>query len=186
MFGLALKALVDNIRSFLAQEIQKEYSKLKTSHHIDTQSASGRLKNWPTVLKYENINGNGAVPKMKGKHNYSAFDCRVTSHVDFARLYLENHMAKFTAFDEHCDASAVLNLLGKVPVFSVAVQSAAGDVRQARNAWAHCAFSDWNPVKFHHCFVEMERLVKSLGLLPADESSLLTDLKDWESKGIHS
>jgi len=35
-------------------------------------------------------------------------------------------MAKFNAFDEHCDASAVLTLLGKVPVFSAAVQSAAG------------------------------------------------------------
>jgi len=53
----------------------------------------------------------------------------VTSHVDFAKMYVETFMAKFNAFDEHCDASAVLNLLGKVPVFSVAVQSAAGDVR---------------------------------------------------------
>ena len=29
------------------------------------------------------------------------------SYVDYAKLYLENYMAKFTVFDEHCDASAV-------------------------------------------------------------------------------
>ena len=63
--------------------------------------------------------------------------------MDFAKLYVENHMAKFNAFDEHCDASAVLALLCKVPVFSMAMQSGAGDVRHARNAWVHCALSDW-------------------------------------------
>ena len=106
----------------------------------------------------------------------------MTSHVDFAKLYVENFMAKFNAFDEHCDASAVLTLLGKVPVFSAAVQSAAGDVRQARNSWAHCAFSDWDPVKFRQSFDVMEQLVKALGLPAADGRKLLADLKEWETK----
>ncbi|XP_078364809.1 uncharacterized protein LOC144649228 [Oculina patagonica] len=92
-------------------------------------------------------------------------------------------MAKFNAFDEHCDASAVLTLLGKVPVFSHAVQSAAGDVRKARNAWAHCVFSDWDPLNFQQRFAEMEQLVKALGLPSADESNLLQELNDWEMKG---
>ena len=184
VFGIALnKVLVDQTRSFVEQKVHKEYSKLKASHGIDTQSTSGRLKRWPTVLKYENINGNDAVPKVGGKYNYSAFDCRVTSHVDFAKLYVENFMAKFNAFDGHCDASAVLTLLGKVPVFSVAVQSAAGNVRQARNAWAHCAFGDWDPVQFRQSFDMMEQLAKALGLPSADETKLVRDLKDWESKG---
>ena len=135
VFGIVLnKVLVDQVRSFLEQEVLKEYGNLKTSHGIDTQSATGRLKNWPTFLKYENINGNDALPKVHGKYNYPVFVCCVTSHVDFAKLYVENFMAKFNAFDEHCDASAVLTLLGKVPVFSAAVQSAASDVRQARNS----------------------------------------------------
>ena len=38
----------------------------------------------------------------------------MTSHVDFAKLYVENFMAKFNAFDEHCDASAVLTLCSSV------------------------------------------------------------------------
>ena len=36
------------------------------------------------------------------------------SHVDFAKLYVENFMAKFNAFDGHCDASAVLTLCSSV------------------------------------------------------------------------
>ena len=92
-------------------------------------------------------------------------------------------MAKFNAFDEHCDASAVLALLGKVPVFSPAVQSASNDVRQARNAWAHCVFSEWDPVNYQQSFNNMETLVKALGLPPIIETNLLGELKDWESKG---
>jgi len=190
VFGIALKVLVDQVRSFVEQEVNNEYVNVKTSHSIDTQSAPGRLKNWPNLpprpitLKYENINGNDALPKVGRKYNYAAFDCRVSSHVDFAKMYVENFMAKFNAFDEHCDASAVLTLLGKVPVFTAAVQSAAADVRQARNAWAHCAFSDWDPVKFRQSFYRMEQLVKALGLPAADETSLLADLKEWETKGI--
>ena len=186
VFGLALKDLVDQIRSFVEKEVKKDYLNLKTSHGIDSQSSSGRLKKWSsTFLKYENINGNDAVPKLHGKFNYAAFDCRIMSHVDYAKLYLENYMAKFTVFDEHCDASAVLNLLGRVPVFSLAAQSAAHDVRQDRNTWAHCAFQDWDPAKFQQCFQDMKRLVNALGLPAADETKLLADLNTWEKTGTN-
>ena len=94
-------------------------------------------------------------------------------------------MAKFNAFDEHCDASAVLILLSKVPVFSATVQSAASDLRQSRNSWAHCAFKDWDTVKFRQSFDEMEKLVNALGLPVGDQAKLLSDLQDWESKGIY-
>ena len=186
VFGIALsKVLVTQIRPFVEQEVQTEYGNLQTSHGILTQSTSGRLKHWPTFLKYENINGNDILPRLRGgKYDYSKFNCHVTSHVDFAKLYIENHMAKFNAFDEHCDASAVLTLLGKVPVFSVPVQGAAGDVRQARNAWAHCVFSDWDPVNYQQSFAAMEHLVKALGLPIAIEGNLLKELNDWEKKGI--
>ena len=185
VFGIALsKVLVTQIRPFVEQEVQKEYGSLKTRHKIHTQSTSGRLKKWPNSLKYENINGNSTFPRLPdGRFDYALFDCQVTSHVDFAKLYVENHMAKFNAFDEHCDASAVLALLGKVPVFSSSTQSAANDVRQARNAWAHCVFSDWDPVSYQQRFSEMETLVKTLALPPIKERDLLGELKDWESKG---
>ena len=185
--GIALnKILIPQIRPFLEQEVNKEYYNLKTSHTIHAQSTSGRLQRWPPrkFLKYENINGNDLHPRLPGgRPNYSLFDCQVTSHVDFARLYVENYMAKFNAFDDHCDASAVLSLLGGVPVFSAAVQAAAGDVRMARNDWAHCVFSKWDQTKFQQSFTEMEHLVRVMALPAADEGKILGELKDWETKG---
>ena len=101
--------------------------------------------------------------------------------MDFARLYVEKHMAKFTAFNDHCDASAVLSLLGGVPVFSAAASSA-GDVRMERNDWAHYVFSKWDPAKFQKSFTEMEQLVKNMALPSVNERELLEELKDWETK----
>ena len=187
--GIALnKILIPQIRPYVEQEIEKECNKLKASHNIHGQSTSGRLRRWPagtgTVLKYENINGNDVHPRLPGgRLNYSLFDCRVTSHVDFARLYVESYMAKFAAFDEHCDASAVLSLLGRIPAFSAATQAAAGDVRITRNDWAHCVYSKWDQAKFKQSFLEMEQLVKALGLPTADEGKLLVELTDWQTKG---
>ena len=188
VFGLALKDLVDQIRSSVEKEVKKDYDNLKTSHGIDSQSSIGRLERWSsTFLKYENINGNDAVPKLpRGKFDYPAFDCRVMSHVDYAKLYLENYMTKFTVFDEHCDASAVLNLLGRVPVFSHTVQEAAESVGKYRNAWAHpTVFEYWNSRKFQQCFKDMETLANALGLPFAAKTKLLTDLKTWKVTGTN-
>ena len=94
-------------------------------------------------------------------------------------------MAKFSAFDGKCDGSAVLSLLVEVPVFSNATQSSAKTVREdVRNEWAHCNFTDWDAVKFQGCFQEMQELVHSFGLPTADETTLLSELNDWETKGI--
>ena len=185
--GVALnKILVPQIRPFVEQEVDKEYNNLKTSHNIHAQSTSGRLQRWPPrkFLKYENINGNNVHPKLPGgRCNYSLFDCRVLTHIAFAKLYVESYMAKFNAFDDHCDASALLSLLGGVPVFPVAVQAAAGDVRMARNDWAHCVFSKWDEAKFQQSFAEMEDLVRVMALPAADEGKILGELKDWQNKG---
>ena len=187
VIGIALnKILVPQIRPFVEQEVDKEYNNLKTSHNIHTQSTS-HLQWWPPrkFLKYENINGNSRHPKLHGgKYNFSLFDFRVSSHIDFAKLYIENFMAKFSAFDDQCDSSAVLTLLGGVPVFSATVQAAAGDVRRVtRNDWAHCVFSKWDPVKFQQSFSEMKHLVRVMALPSADEKKILEELKDWETKG---
>ena len=58
-----------------------------------------------------------------------------------------------------------------------------GDVRKARNDWAHCAFGKWNPVKFQKSFTDMEQLVKNMALPSVNERELLVELKDWETKG---
>ena len=183
--GIALnKILVPQIRPFVEQEVEKEYNILKTSNNIHTQISSGRLEKWRKLLKYENINNNDRLPKLSGKRpNYPKFDCKVSSHIDFAKLYLENFMAKFNAFDDHCDASAVLTLLGSVPVFSSVVQTSAGVVRGVRNDWAHCMFSKWDDAKFQQAFADMADIVRKLGLPAKDEAKLLGELNDWETKG---
>ncbi len=185
VFGIALhKVLVTQICPFVEQEVQKEYGKLQTSHRIHTQSVSAPLEKWHRPLRYENINGNDALPRLPdGNYDYSSFKYQVSSHVDFAKLYVENHMAKFDAFDERCSASVVLVLLGNVPIFPYDVQSAAGAVRKARNAWGHCEFSDWSLENYKRRFSDMIKLVKALHLLPAIERNLLSELRDWETKG---
>ncbi len=189
VFGIALDhVIVPSVRPILEQEILKEYNDLKSNHGIDVQTAhSFPVPKYPThdAMKYENINANGTKlkPPDYKKYDYPKFDYNVRSHVDFGKLFLQNHMAKFNAFNETCDASAVLSLLGRIPVFSSTLQNAANAVREARNAWAHCKFTEWDEANFKKRFSDMKNLVKEVGLSPADERKVLTDPNDRGTKG---
>ena len=187
VIGIAFNKLVPQIRSFVEQSLQAEYQRLKFSHNIHVQTAPGPiLKKHPKHLKYENINNNINHKFPSGKFDFSKFDYKVTSHVDFAKLYVQSFMAKFNVFDGKCDGSAVLLLLGDVPAFSSATQTSAKSVRErVRNEWAHCNFTDWDAAKFQSCFLEMQQLVQSIGLPIADETRLLSELSDWETKGFY-
>ena len=185
VIGIAFNKLVPHIRPFVEQSLQAEYQSLKSSHNIHIQTPPGILKNHPKHLKYENINSNSSHKLSPFKFDFSKFDYKVSSHVDFAKLYLQPFMAKFSAFDGKCDGSAVLSLLVEVPVFSNATQFSAKAVREdVRNEWAHCNFTDWDAVKFQGCFHEMRKLVHSFALPTADETTLLSELNDWETKGM--
>ena len=185
VFGIALnKILIPHVRPLVEEEVNKQYIALKTSDSIDSQSATSRLEKCPKWLKYENINGNDAVPRLRGgKYDYCNFNCQVLTHVDFAKLYLESYMVHFNAFDDHLDASAVLLLLGRVPVFPNPLQDVANRVRDERNAWAHVVFDKWNEVKFQDSFAEMEKLVKAMALPSSDEGKVVGELRDWQNKG---
>ena len=187
--GIALfKVLIPQIRPFVEQEVDREYQRVKRRHNIHLQRRH-RLRQLPSgvFLNYENINNNDVnFPKHRGEEwRYNAFDCKVLSHVDFSKLFLENFMTKkYSAFDEHCDASVILSLLGSVPVFSAAIQTAAPAVRDGlRNDWAHCVFSKWDIDKFQQVFADMAALVRGLGLRKADKEKLLEKLEDWQQKG---
>ena len=187
--GIALfKVLIPQIRPFVAQEVDTKYERVKKEHNIHVPRRR-RLRQLPpgVFLNYENINKNDVnFAKLPGKEwNYDAFDCKVLSHVDFSKLFLENFMAKkYSAFDEHCDASVILSLLGSVPVFSTAVKTAANAVKhRLRNDWAHCVFSKWDNAKFQQVFADMAALVSGLDLCKADREKLLEELKDWQQKG---
>ena len=126
-------------------------------------------------MKYENINGNDTKSRIH-------FDYKVTSHVDFAKLFLQNYMAKFNAFNQTCDASAVLILLGRIPMFNAALQTAANTVREGRNAWGHCNFTEWNEANFTKRFDEMKQLATGVGLPAADESKIYAP--PWENSKL--
>ncbi|XP_074606495.1 uncharacterized protein LOC141859558 isoform X2 [Acropora palmata] len=185
VFGIALnKILIPHVRPLVEQEVNKEYNTLKTSHSIDSQSATSRLEKWHKWLKYENINGNDVLPRLPGgKYDYCNFKFQVLTHTDFSKLYLESCMVHFNAFDDCLDASAVLLLLGRVPVFPGTVQAAANSVRNERNDWAHCVFSKWNEAKLQDSFAEMEDLVKAMALPSSVEEKIVGELEDWKNKG---
>ena len=191
MYGIALNhVLVPSIRPVLQQEILKEYDDLKSNHHIDVQITHNfPVPKYPShnAMRYENINSNDTklIPPNFKKYDYSKFDYKVTSHVDFAKLFLQSYMAKFNAFDKTCDASVVLILFGKIPVFPSALQNAANVVREGRNAWAHCDFTEWTEANFKTRFDDMKQLVPEVSSLPhANVIDVLSELRDWEDKGI--
>lgn len=90
----------------------------------------------------------------------------------------------FAGFDNSCDLSVVLGILGNASVFHVNVQSNAKDVRsKVRNEWGHCNFDHWTMLEFMKCFKFMETLVRSLKLPAANEKEVVDELHDWETKG---
>ena len=91
-------------------------------------------------------------------------------------------MTKFNAFDEHCDALAVLTLLVRVPVFPAVVQAAAGIVRQIRSSWVRCRFGEWDEIFFQVSLDKLKQLVKELDLTIAEKDALLAELDDWGKK----
>ena len=175
-YGFGLNhVLVPAIRPVLRKEILEEYNHLVSTCGINFQTTHKfPYPKYPISMNYKNINGNDKKP----------FDYQVTSHVDFGKLFLQDFMAKFSAFDETCDASAVLSLLEKVPIFSPDLQKAAKAVRDERNVWAHCNFTEWNNSDFEKRFDAMEKLVEEVSLYAEeDKSKVLAELKDWKNKG---
>jgi hypothetical protein len=132
-------------------------------------------------MHYENINGNDKKLQPDNSYDYCKFEYEVSSHVCFGKLFLQNNMAKFNAYNETCDASAVLNLFGRIPMFSAVLRTAAKFLGEGRNAWAHCEFTQWDEANFKKRFDDMKQFVKQLDLL--SESKVLTALNEWEDKG---
>ena len=139
-------------------------------------------------LKFQNINNNSVLHgNDKKKYNFT-----INSSVDLSKIYLPGHLAMFSAFDKSLDMTAILNLLGisfyqPKPIFSVLTQASADDVRKnVRNKWGHFNVSDWSDTFYDNCFVQLQALVKSLGLTGDMEKKTLDELIDWQTKGTAS
>ena len=181
--GICLnKVVTPQLRKYIEPHMITYYDNFKKSNKIHTQTYATHLKtDGPKKLNYEAINNN-----QKHGRNVRLFDYKVTSHVDMAKLYLQTFRAKFSAFDESCDTSAVLGLLCEMPNTSSGIQVNARDVRaKVRNEWAHCNFADWDEPKFSAAFQKMEALVRSLGLPKNDTDGIVDELNDWKVKGKH-
>ena len=162
--------------------MQMQYNAYKTSNNIHNQLHPTHLqKDGSKTLNYEPINNNYQLHKK----NVRFYDYRVASHVDFAKLYLQTHMAKFSSFDESCDPSATLGLLCEVPSLNPIIRGNARDVRtDVRNEWGHCNFAVWDEPKFLVCFQKMETLIRSLGLSKKHTDELVSEMNDWNTKGL--
>ncbi|XP_046856186.1 uncharacterized protein LOC124449295 [Xenia sp. Carnegie-2017] len=174
VYGIVLNHIfIPAVRPYLENNILNEYDALKQYHNIHVQT----IHNFPSPkyshdLHYKNINNN----ETKDKKN---FNYEVKSHVDFGKLFLQSHMAKFNSYNS-CDASAVLNLLERIPIFSNLVQNAAKIVRENRNSWGHCNFEEWNETDFQKKIDNMKKLVKELCLATEDE--VLNDINHWKDQ----
>lgn len=138
-------------------------------------------------LKFQNINNNS---QMHGT-NKSHYNYNICSSLDLAKLYLPDYLAKFAAFDESLDMTAILHLLGfayywpaPTGIFSPLIKMLADNVRKnVRNKWGHFDVTEWTEAFFNDCFAKLEALVKSLGLASGMEMTTLSQLKEWQTKG---
>ena len=139
-------------------------------------------------LKFQNVNNNSALHGSDKK----SYCFTINSSADLAKIYLPNHLAMFSAFDESLDMTAILNLLGisyyqPKAIFSALTQTSADDVRKnVRNKWGHFDVSEWSDTFYDDCFAKLGALVRSLGLTAGKEKKTLDDLYDWQTKGIAS
>ena len=197
--GIAMnKVAAPVLRDYIKQGMNTHYTNLDTycgsltpgctlktlTHHQVT--ADRILKK--LIQKFQNVNGNLHLHgKSTSRYNYSIDDS-----VELAKLYLPDYLAKFSAFDESLDISAILRLLGfrnPKPIFPspnpyIPIQSSADDVREnVRNKWGHCNLSDWTEAFFNDCFLKLKTLVNSLGLPVGKKTTILDRLSDWQTTG---
>ena len=198
--GIAMnKVAAPVLRDFIKQGMNTHYTnmdvycsslatpctlKTLTYHQVSTDPCFEHLK-------FQNINNNLQLYGMK-KKDLHKYNYNINSSVDLAKLFLPDHLAEFSDFDDSLDMSAILCLLGfnkPAPIFHssdplISIQMLADDVREnVRNTWGHCNVTDWTEVFFNDCFSKLETLMRSLGLTSVTEKMALDQLSDWETKG---
>jgi hypothetical protein len=174
------KVILPTLRNVVATELQKLYNLLsKPPDEIHKQSIATYKNTLPPSafrLNYKSINNN----EKKPGHTY---DFAVKDSLSLTKLFMQPHMAKCTGFDDTMDMSAILAVMCNATPFS----SAAADakiVRNIRNKWAHCNFSEWTQAEFTASIQDLISFIKTSNLPKADEKAVCDDLDDWEKKGI--
>ncbi|VDI58943.1 Hypothetical predicted protein [Mytilus galloprovincialis] len=182
--GICLHAIISPVlRNYVVPVVTKLCYTLVRLYNIEQQTYGNYLKTYAptnTELNYEAINSNKANHKRKR----ALYDYRVRSAVDLSRLFLQTHMAHFTAFDDSCDSSALLGIIINIDRFPAVVQSDAQMIRSdIRNSWAHCDFTEWTTTKYVNSFQLMRKLINNLRLSNRDENRIMGEINRWELNG---
>lgn len=129
MVGICVHSILSPaLRKYVDPVVTNLYSSLKITDQIDLQTQKIHLRTYGAAniyLNYETINNNTA------NHGYRSvmYDYKVQNAVDLSKLFLQTHMAHYTAFDGSCDSSALLGMIDKIDKFPGNVQIAARKVR---------------------------------------------------------
>ena len=177
--------LIPPLRGIIARKIELVYDLKKRKNHTDTQTHSKYLcKIFPGArrdLDYESINGNN-------HRDPENFDYKVEDAVSLAKLLVEPFMAKFTAFDDSFDTSAVLGLLSYEGLFRYGVTKSAKDVNsKVRTKWAHPDFTKWTNEYYTDCFRFLKDLVSEISVEFPDwteNTQILQRLQWWKKHGM--
>ena len=151
-------------------------NKQTVSTHMKNPSSHSKFK-----LNYESINGNFTTHKS----SHRKYDYAVKDPVSLAKLFMKQFMASFTGFDQTMDISAALSVIAEAPPFHGASGIAKIFRKKVRNKWAHCDFSHWTDVNYQAALKDIESLIKSINLTPAEKKKTLQDLDGWKQKGMN-
>ncbi len=184
--GICLtKVLTPALRDVLDKQMPTYYqSLLLPPYEIDKQTFRRHMKNLPHFtfkLNYESINGNFTTHK----YSHRNYDYAVKDPVSLAKLFMKQFMASFTGFDQTMDTSAALSVFAEALPFHRASGIAKIFRKKVRNKWAHCDFSHWTDVNYQAALKDIESLIKSINLTPAEKKKTLQDLDGWKQKGMN-
>lgn len=116
------------LRKFTEPITHNLYNVIQSTHLIQTQTYPNQLRKYPSSgrdLNYEAINNNHLIPRVRRQPDVGKYDYKVSSHVEFSKLFLKTFMAQYTAFDETCDLSALLGIIINIDKFPQPVQNVA-------------------------------------------------------------
>ncbi|CAC5391034.1 unnamed protein product [Mytilus coruscus] len=115
--GICLHSVVSpTLRKYITPVLTSLYNSLVVSDNIDKQTYNTHLKTYiPTnkFLNYAAINTNNA----NFGRNDKQYDYRVYKAVDLSKLFLQTHMAHYTAIDDSCDSSVLLGIIINIDMF---------------------------------------------------------------------
>ncbi|XP_063412588.1 uncharacterized protein LOC134695295 [Mytilus trossulus] len=182
--GICLHTIISPVlRTFVLPVVTKLCYSLTRLKKVHQQIYGSHLKRYAptnTILNYEAINNN----KTSFGRTKALYDYKIKSPVDLSKLFLQTHMAHFTAFDDSCDSSALLGIIVNIDRFPVVIQSDAKLLRSnIRNPWSHCDFTEWTATKYTDSFNLMRQLISNLKLSHTEENRILVELNRWASNG---